>query len=85
MTHWIKNAEKLDQMRRLVIYAGGILAHGTPGSAWMDWITRAQGLLGFEFHDARFSKDGHAIPFDELRDGVKDIPKMMIRDLIKEL
>jgi len=71
------------QLKRLIIYAGGILAHGTPGSAWVDWVMRVQGLLGIEFHEARF-KNGNAIPFKELRDSVKDMPRVTVKKLFKE-
>jgi len=69
-----------EKLQRLIMYAGGILAHGTPGSAWMDWIMRVQGVLGARFHEERFG-DGNGMPFRELEDMVKDMPRVSIRRL----
>ncbi len=69
-----------EAMFRLLAYAGGILGHGTPGDAWMDWSMRVQGLLGLKFWNARW-KDGKAIPFDELKERVSDIPRKTTREI----
>ena len=71
---------RVASLRVLLEYAGGILSHGTPGSAWMDWILRVQGQLGIEFHHARF-ENGHKIPFKRLEERVEHLPRVYLREL----
>lgn len=74
---------RIDKLERLIMYAGGILAHGSPGSAWMDWIMRVQSVLGIRFHEERFG-DGNGIPYKELESMVSDMPRVTVHKLMED-
>jgi len=65
------------KMERLLIAAGAILGHGTPGSAWVDWRMRVQGVLGLAFTEGRWA-NGEPIPFDQIRRMVEDMPTVHV-------
>ncbi len=69
-----------DALVALIEYAGGILSHGTPGDAWMDWVLRVQGQLGIDFHNARY-EDENKIPFKRLEERVEHLPRVYLREL----